>query len=126
MKINRLDHVNLRTHGLDRMIAFYCDVLGFENGPRPPFGFGGAWLYCGGRAAVHLVEIDEPLHTRQPRLEHFAFEAEGLADLLARLKRHGVEHDIRVVPDWGIQQVHLADPEGNHLHIDFAADETSA
>ena len=58
MKIKQLDHINLRTPALDRMVAFYCEVLGFEKGARPPFDFGGAWLYCGTQAAIHLVEID--------------------------------------------------------------------
>ena len=56
MPLSALDHVNLRTAHLEEMCAFYCEVLGLERGPRPPFPFPGAWLYCGGRPCVHLVE----------------------------------------------------------------------
>jgi catechol 2,3-dioxygenase-like lactoylglutathione lyase family enzyme len=127
MTIKQLDHVNLRTADVAGMVAFYRDLLGFEAGPRPPFKFGGAWLYCGGQAAVHLVEVAETPKPGQPqdrlRLEHFAFQAEGLAELTGRLRAAGVEHDVRVVPGIAVRQVHLCDPDGNHLHIDFAPDE---
>ena len=58
MKINRLDHVNLRTMQLDTMIAWYVDVLGLQNGARPDFGFPGAWLYAGDAAVVHMSQVD--------------------------------------------------------------------
>ena len=123
MAITLLDHVNLRTAKLEAMTAFYTEVLGFENGERPPFPFGGAWLYCGGQATVHLVEIPEDLPTEAPKLEHFAFQATGLADFLARLRAHKVAYQIAVVPGWEIRQVNLFDPDGNHLHVDFDRNE---
>src|SRR5690606_3490166 len=123
MPLARLDHVNLRTADLSGMVAFYTEVLGMTIGPRPPFAFGGAWLYCGEGAArqatVHLVEV-----ARRPepevglRLEHFAFAAEGLAAFLANLKSRGVSYRIGVVPGLGTIQVNLADPDGNHIHVD--------
>ena len=119
MAIKQLDHVNLRTANLAGMTAFYRDVLGFAEGPRPPFGFGGAWLYCDGQAAVHLVEVDEQPDSRDPQLEHFAFQAEGMADFLTRLRGAGVAYEIRIVPEFEIRQVNIFDPDGNHLHIDF-------
>ncbi|MGF1610345.1 MAG: VOC family protein [Kiloniellales bacterium] len=123
MAIKQLDHVNLRTADVAGMVAFYRDLLGFEVGPRPPFKFGGAWLYCGGQAAVHLVEVAEMPDPGEPRLEHFAFQAEGLAELTGRLRAAGVEHELMVVPGIEVRQVHLRDPDGNHLHIDFAPSE---
>ena len=51
-----LDHVNIKTARLDQLVAFYCGVLGLDHGRRPPFPFAGAWLYCGQRPVVHLVE----------------------------------------------------------------------
>lgn len=119
MAITQLDHVNLRTANLAGMTAFYTEILGFENGDRPPFPFGGAWLYSGGQATVHLVEIPEPLETEAPRLEHFAFQASGLAAFLAQLRSHKVAYQIGVVPGWEIRQVNIFDPDGNHLHVDF-------
>ena len=80
MPLIQLDHVNIRTARLAEMTAFYRDVLGLAPGNRPPFAFDGSWLYCGERAAVHLVEVPEPPEGRAPKIEHFAFQASGLTD----------------------------------------------
>ena len=88
-----LDHVNIRTANLAALRRFYSDVLGLKDGARPPFKFGGAWLYCGEQAAVHLVEVGQAPAGHQPRIEHFAFRAAGLADFLARASQaraHGL------------------------------------
>ena len=61
MPVKDLDHVNLRTANLAGMIAFYEKVLGLTLGPRPAFGFDGAWLYCGERATVHLIAVPQAL-----------------------------------------------------------------
>ena len=127
MPLAKLDHVNLRTANLAAMRAFYTEVLGMTEGPRPPFGFRGAWLYCGDQANVHLVEVaEQPAPAGELRLEHFAFAAEGLADFLALLKRRGAAYRIGVVPDFDIIQVNIHDPDGNHIHIDFAAAEAAS
>ena len=131
MPLARLDHVNLRTADLPAMVAFYTEVLGMTAGPRPPFAFGGAWLYCGEgeakQATVHLVEVARrPEPEGELRLEHFAFAADGLAGFLAELKRRGIGYRIGVVPGLGIIQVNLHDPDGNHIHVDFAAAEGAA
>jgi catechol 2,3-dioxygenase-like lactoylglutathione lyase family enzyme len=124
MPLNRLDHVNLRTANLQALQDFYVEVLGMTLGARPPFAFGGAWLYSGGYPTVHLVEVPAPPAPKgELRLEHFAFAAEGLGDFLATLKRHGVAYRIGVVPGFDIIQVNVNDPDGNHIHIDFAAAE---
>ena len=61
-----LDHVNIRTANLAVLRRFYNEVLGMKDGARPPFKFGGAWLYCGEQAAVHLVEVASPPAGQQP------------------------------------------------------------
>jgi len=127
MPLAKLDHVNLRTANLAAMQAFYTEVLGMEAGPRPPFAFGGAWLYCGGQPTVHLVEVaGQPAPEGELRLEHFAFAAEGLAAFLVTLKRHGAPYRIGVVPGLGTVQVNVHDPDGNHIHVDFAPAEAAA
>ena len=86
MALNALDHVNIRTARLSELISFYTKVLGLRPGTRPAFRFPGAWLYCGERAALHLIEVPEPPEAPDPRIEHFAFRAQGLADFLAHLR----------------------------------------
>ncbi len=120
MQIRSLDHVNLRTARLGEMIAWYGDILGLNPGPRPDFSFGGAWLYIGDLAAIHLVEVSEtPEAGQDVRLEHFALGASGLPEFLEGLKAASVPYDLRRVPGFPIVQVNLHDPDGNHIHVDF-------
>jgi len=123
--VKRLDHVNLRTADLNRMVAWYGRVLGMESGPRPGFGFPGAWLYADGNPVVHLVGVDRHRAADQDelRIEHFALSAEGLPAMLDRLKSAGETYRLNRIEDFGIIQVNLWDPDGNHIHVDFAAAE---
>ena len=123
MPITSFDHVNVRTARLEAMVAFYGAILGLQPGPRPPFDFGGRWLYCGDKPVLHLVEIAAHQEARSPRIEHFAFAGSGLADFLQRLRDAEVAYWVRVVPEWGTRQVNLHDPDGNHIHCDFGAHE---
>jgi hypothetical protein len=76
----------------------------------PPFSFPGAWLYCGDQATVRLVDVDEQPQTTGLRLEHFAFTATGLKDLMGRLPREGERYDARKVPRSGAVQINVSDP----------------
>ncbi len=124
MKMNGLDHVNIRTRDVKRLTDWYSDVLGLVAGSRPPFPFGGAWLYCGDKPIVHLVEVAEQPPGGEPTLEHFAIGAQGLDEFIAKLESRKVEYKASVVPGFNITQVNLWDPDGNHLHVDFPASET--
>lgn len=121
MPLEHLDHVNIRTASLAPLSRFYEAVLGLPRGPRPPFDFGGAWHYLGERAAVHLVEVARTPAPEDVRLEHFAFRARGLNDFVAGLEREGVKYRLARVPDTDTLQVHLHDPDGNHIEVQFAA-----
>lgn len=120
MALRELDHVNLRTANLAKLTEFYCSVLGLSVGPRPAFSFTGAWLYCGARAAVHLVEVGtQPEPSGALRLEHFAFIADDFDDFVQNLTRAGVEYRISTLVGSETRQVNLSDPDGNRIHIDF-------
>ena len=126
MQLKQLDHVNIRTSNLDAMVRWYCDVLGMENGKRPPFRFPGAWLYIGDQAPVHLIGVAEEPKSVEPKIEHFAISATGLAGFLARLDQAGIDYQTARVPGFGILQVNLHDVDGNHIHIDFSSEEADA
>ena len=123
MALAALDHVTIRTARLRALTDFYARVLGLGPGKRPPFGFAGAWLYCDGHAALHLVEVADSPEVPAPRIEHFAFRAKDLPEFLARLRELDVDYRTAVVPEFGIRQVHLRDPDGNHIEIAFAPGE---
>jgi len=128
MALKQLDHVNLRTGNLKAMIGFYETVLGLRLGPRPPFAFDGAWLYCAAQAPAHLIAVPESAGMPEAgpaclQLEHFAFAGEGLVDFMAHLQRHGVAYRPAALPEFGIVQINLHDVDGNHLHIDFAPED---
>ena len=126
MGILALDHVNIRTARLGEMVHFYEDVVGLKQGDRPPFPFGGSWLYCGSRAVVHLIEVSDSTPWSGGSLEHFAFEAAGLTAFLKHLETIGARYKVATVPGIGVGQVHLHDPDGNHIHIDFSPEEATA
>ena len=120
MGLERLDHINVCTTQLERMKAFYSEVLGMPPGPRPNFSFGGAWMYVGSHPAVHLVERQQLTPTTGDlRLQHFAFAAKDLAGFLARLKALEVPFRVSVVDDFELCQINVHDPDGNHIHVDF-------
>ena len=117
----RFDHVNIRTHRLAEMRAWYREVLGLDEGWRPDFKFDGAWLYTGDLAVVHLIEVDEEPGSDPAdlKLEHFAFAAEDLTGFRQRLARFGIDTRERHVPGTNILQLNIHDPDGNHIHVDF-------
>jgi catechol 2,3-dioxygenase-like lactoylglutathione lyase family enzyme len=120
MGLKRLDHINVCTPNLDALRTFYSDVLGLVSGPRPNFSFNGAWMYCGDHPCVHLIERLKLKPTDGDlQIQHFAFQAEDLESFLARLERLKLPHRVGIVDDFGICQINVHDPDGNHVHVDF-------
>ena len=119
MKLKRFDHVNVRTANLDGMVEWYDRVLGMKTGKRPDFPFPGAWVYLDDVAILHLVGQDDEPAALDPKLEHFAISAEGLSEFVAHMEANKVEYELADVPGFGITQVNIWDPDGNHIHIDF-------
>ena len=126
MPIEGPDHVNIRTSRLAEMVAFYEEVLDMRRGWRPPFRFDGAWMYLGDLPFAHLVEVSPEPAATDPKLEHFALRASGLADFLAKLRDRGTEYSVDEVPEYDRVQVNFFDPDGNHIHVDFPVAEYQA
>lgn len=126
MQIRKLDHVNVRTTQLEAMVEWYTCVLRMRSGDRPDFPFPGAWMYVGDHPAVHLVGIDGDPATGSEttlKLEHFAFSATDCAAFEAKLTDLDEAFRISAVPDFGITQYNVWDPDGNHIHIDFVGED---
>ena len=123
MSVGVLDHYNVSTRKLDETVRFYEDVLGFVNGPRPPFDFPGAWLYSEGHPVLHLNDISQT--DRQQRedsgvIDHVAFGSRGFEAMKQHLASKGVPFRINQVPNSRRWQIFLDDP--NHVLIELNFD----
>ena len=117
--LEKLDHVNIRTHQLEAMVEFYERVLKLTRGPRPAFNVDGAWLYCKDESVVHLVQVDAPLENLQVQLEHFALKGGDFEQTQAHLIKEKIRYRISPVPGYELTQIHLRDVDGNHIELNF-------
>jgi catechol 2,3-dioxygenase-like lactoylglutathione lyase family enzyme len=124
MSIAALNHFTVLTDDVPRTVRFYADLLGLAEGFRPNFDFPGAWLYSGDRAILHVIGGRSRAELRAGVIDHAAFFATGLAEMLARLAAHDVVHTCRRQVGSGVWQVFVHDPNGARIELDFAADET--
>lgn len=122
MSIRALDHFTVLSADLAAAREFYCGVLGLEEGPRPQMEFDGLWLYAQGRAIVHVMAAAQSAVSRNTTIDHVAFTANGLGDIVARLQSRGYKHSLRRRTDGG-WQLFCRDPQGALIELDFAADE---
>ncbi len=125
MRVNGIDHFNIRTRDLDRLCEFYTKVLSLEIGERPPFDSPGVWLYAGGHPILHVGiakdgdgNSDSDGDNTLP-LDHIALEAEGLADAVERLAGAGIEYRMFDVPGREMKQIFVRDPDGVTIELNF-------
>lgn len=116
MTIERVHHVQLAMPpgGEARARAFYGDILGIPEKPKPPnlAKRGGAWFEAG-ELRVHLgVEED----FRAARKAHPAFVVSDLEDLLGACRRGGYEV-IDDQPLAGCNRAYVYDPFGNRIEL---------
>jgi catechol 2,3-dioxygenase len=118
----RIGHVHLKVADLDRALAFYRDVLGFEVTQR--FGSQAAFLSAGGYH--HHIGLNtwesaggQPPPPGATGLYHVAFlyptRAE-LADALRRVSQAGMS--LEGAADHGVSEaLYLRDPDGNGVEL---------
>ena len=60
MAVTGMHHFNIRVSQVEinALKAFYCEILGFCVGPRPPFQSAGIWLYAGQLPVLHLTQMN--------------------------------------------------------------------
>lgn len=122
--IRRMDHFTIVTDQLAVTLDFYA-MLGLTEGPRPEFGFGGAWLYVGDYPMLHIVETDRMPDPRRGALDHMAFFAEDFVATAKRITTASLSYRvIRTPRPFNRWQMFLLDPNGVEVELDFAPDET--
>jgi catechol 2,3-dioxygenase-like lactoylglutathione lyase family enzyme len=126
MAVSGMNHFTVLTDDVPGTVDFYTRMVGLTDGWRPDLGFPGAWLYAGDAAVLHVIGGRQRDELRPGVIDHMAFSARGLAQLLEHLKAHDVEHICRQQKGSGIWQIFVFDPNGARVELDFAPDESPA
>lgn len=120
LPIQSAHHIGRVVRDLDASIAFYRDVLGFEQVWRPDFDFRGAWLFNYG-LQVHLICVNpdasvEPIPI-SGRNDHIAFYVEDTDQVEALLHEHQIAFHKSTVANTGVTQLFFLDPDNNHIEV---------
>tara|TARA_R110000850_G_scaffold277147_1_gene424653 strand:- start:15625 stop:16032 length:408 start_codon:yes stop_codon:yes gene_type:complete len=120
-----MDHFTIVTNQLETTRRFYVDLLGLQEGPRPPFPVDGLWLYANGKAILHVISVDTMPNPRRGVLDHMAFSAQGFSSTLDKLDQYDVRYRIIRAPgDERTWQVFFKDPNHVDVELDFDPSET--
>ena len=120
MPVHRIDHVTLNASDLARTTAFYRDVLGFDVEVMDGYGAVGAWLYLDGHPYVHVMaRAAEQSTDLRPLVDHFALEATDLPGTRAMLSDLGIAVRETPLPQFGLHQLVIHDPDGMKVELNF-------
>ncbi len=139
MPLSHIEHFLLQTSDMEKTREWYTTVLGMRVGPSPDFKFPVFWLYIGDRDVVHVCEGGKGVSENRRRyvgqqseaaegtgvVDHIAFRATGLRDMLEHLKRLNVDFKQRQVADQGLYQLFMFDPNGVKIELNYAASEAA-
>ena len=132
MPVTELNHYFVRANDLETSRRFYCEVLGFEEMPRPSFPFPGHWLGVGGKIQVHMGPHGIPNSDRYylgttPRsatdntgvVDHIAFLATDPQGFATRFASVGLTARKRYLPEFRLFQMFVEDPDGLTIELNF-------
>jgi catechol 2,3-dioxygenase-like lactoylglutathione lyase family enzyme len=118
MKVTRLHHVSVNTNDapLDEVVAFYHDVLGLGDEPRPEIpGVPGHWHTVGDQQ-LHLVGAPPSGTPIDPTGHHYCVAVDDLDAAIAELDARGIVYR-RAVQGAGTVQIWVNDPAGNTIEL---------
>ena len=121
----KIDHFNIKAPPelLQQVRDFYCQVLGLEQGARPPFDSQGYWLYAGSHPVLHLSETDTEHPEGTGYLDHVAFGVDDPQPIIDALEAQCVPYRTYRVPGKETMQVFFSDPAGIKVEVDYPARE---
>jgi catechol 2,3-dioxygenase-like lactoylglutathione lyase family enzyme len=137
MPLHHLQHFLIQTEDLEKTKDWFVDVLGMRVGPHPDFKFPVYWLYVGDTDVLHLTVGGAKASENRLKylgqestatsgtgvLDHVAFRATGLLEMIDHLKKKGVAFKERRVNDQGLYQLFVTDPNGVKIELNFEAAE---
>ena len=119
-KIQCIDHIVLRTNNLEKLVAFYCDLLGCKI--EKIIEEIGLIQLRAGESLIDLLPVEADIAADRSTLDHFClrikpFDYEFLKsyfhDKGVLLYNYGTRHGAE---GYG-ESVYLKDPEGNEIEL---------
>jgi catechol 2,3-dioxygenase-like lactoylglutathione lyase family enzyme len=138
MPLSHIEHFLVASDDIDATRDWYARVLGMTSGPHPDFGFPVHWMYIGQSDVVHigpsarmagdiqkkyLGRTSQGSETGTGALDHIAFRATGLRQMMAHLKAQGVDFRQRRANGQALFQLFFHDPNGIKIELNFDAAE---
>ncbi len=137
MPLAFMEHFLLQAEDIEATKDWYVNVLGLQVGPHPDFKFPVYWLYLGDRDVLHPTQGGAKVTENRMKylgqesqavrgsgvIDHVAFRATGLEEMIAHLDKLGVGYKERQVNDQGLYQLFVFDPNGVKVELNFSASE---
>ena len=124
IRITKFDHVVLRARDVDRMVEFYCEVLGCSLEKRSTVVAGLIHLRAGDSLIDIMAASNETAEggSVATNMDHLCIQVApfSAAGITAHLARHGVEvgkFERRYGADGDGMSVYIRDPEGNEVEM---------
>ena len=138
MPLSHIEHFLVASDDIDATRDWYARVLGMRPGPHPDFGFPVHWMYLGELDIVHIGpsaklagEIQKQYLGRTSQgsgagtgaIDHIAFRATGLRDMLHHLRVERVPFTQRRANGQALFQLFFYDPNGIKIELNYDAAE---
>ncbi len=123
-KCTGIDHVAVNTNDMEATLQFYCGILGMKLARTSRTGDGRRHYNVeigGGNAFAFFDGADNPSHTKDQHLNHFALTvatSQEFDESYQRLQDHGVEVTEIIEREYG-KTFYFNDPNGIRLQIEL-------
>jgi len=121
IKLKSIRHTGVPVMDVDKAKAFYGDILGFQEIPRPEIrGIPGIWYECNG-TQVHIIgQRNEMAAQGLPGIgTHIAVQVEDIEEAKRELTAKGIQfNEFAPPPQFGGGLVlFVKDPDGNVVEL---------
>lgn len=121
------DHYSFIVKDLDKVGAFYKNVLNLKEIPHPSDTTNFKWFIVNGNSQLHLIRKDS-VAMEHSKSVHLCLATQKLDELITYLEENNVtywdwpgkENSVTLRAD-GVRQIYLKDPENNWVEINNAS-----